>query len=55
MPCSSIKVQDAGITMNRDKCEFHKDSFIFLRHVDKNSIAPDPAKTAEDEENTCQI
>ena len=41
--------------MNRDKCEFHKDSFIFLRHVDKNSIAPDPAKTAEDEENTCQI
>ena len=37
------KVQDAGITLNRDKC----DSLIFLGHVvDNDSILPDPAKTA---------
>ena len=36
-------VSDAG--MNGDKCEFHKEPLIFLGHVAKNSISPDPNKT----------
>ena len=40
------RIQDAGITLNKDKCEFHKDQLIFLGHViDKRGISPDPCKT----------
>ena len=40
-------MQDAGITLNMDKCEFDKDSLIFLAILlIKNGISPDPAKTS---------
>ena len=35
------------MTLNKDKCEFFKDSLQFLGHmIDKRGISPDPSKTA---------
>jgi hypothetical protein len=41
------KIQDAGVTLNKDKCEFSQHRITFLGHViDKNGISQDPKKTA---------
>ena len=37
----------AGITLNRQKCEFGKTTLTFLGHViNQHGISPDPLKTA---------
>jgi len=39
-------IQAAGLTLNRDKCQFSCCRIVFLGHViDANSITPDPEKT----------
>ena len=39
------KIQSAGITLNKNKCEFKKESLLFLGHkFDKNGISADPNK-----------
>ena len=39
------KIQSAGITLNKNKCEFEKESLHFLgRKIDKNGISADPNK-----------
>ena len=41
------RIQAAGITLNKDKCEFNKTSLTFLGHtIDGKGISPDPQKTA---------
>ena len=41
------KILAAGVTLNKDKCEFFKDSLHFLGHkINKCGISPDPSKTA---------
>ena len=41
------KIQAAGVTLNKDKCEFNKTSLTFLGHtIDGKGISPDPQKTA---------
>ena len=41
------KILAAGVTLNKDKCEFFKDSLQFLGHmIDKCGISPDLSKTA---------
>ena len=41
------RLQAAGVTLNRTKCEVNKDQVKFLGHiVDKEGIRADPAKTA---------
>ena len=41
------KIQNAGVTLNADKCKFWCNQVTFLGHViSKNGVAPDPAKTA---------
>lgn len=38
-------IQDTGLTLNRDKCEFNKTSIIFIgQAVDPSGIKPDPDK-----------
>ena len=40
-------IQEAGVTLNRDKCEFNKESIVFLGHViNEQGISPDPARTS---------
>ena len=40
-------IQDAGVTLNPEKCEFSKTQFTFLGHViDHGGISADPLKTA---------
>ena len=40
------KFQEAGATLNPEKCEFSKTCLSFLGHiVDKHGISPDPNKT----------
>ena len=40
-------IQSAGITLNKDKCEFGKETIKFLGHViNAEGISPDPQKTA---------
>ena len=40
------KIQEAGATLNPEKCEFSKTCLSFLGHiVDKHGISPDPNKT----------
>lgn len=39
------KIQSAGVTLNKEKCEFNKDRLTFLGHViDKQGVSPDPNK-----------
>ena len=39
------RLQDAGLTLNRDKCQFSKSSVTFLGHlIDGEGIQPDPDK-----------
>ena len=39
-------IQDAGVTLNRNKCEFGKSRLSFLGHtIDQEGIHADPAKT----------
>lgn len=41
------KIQAAGLTLNKAKCEFSKERLTFLGHVvDKNGISADPQKTS---------
>ena len=41
------RIQAAGVTLNKDKCEFNKTSLTFLGHtIDGKGISPDPQKTA---------
>jgi transposase InsO family protein len=40
------KIQDAGLTLNANKCEFNKEEIHFLGHViNRQGISPDPQKT----------
>ena len=40
-------IQSAGITLNKDKCEFGKETIKFLSHViNAEGVSPDPQKTA---------
>jgi hypothetical protein len=40
------KIQNAGVTLNSEKCEFAKTSITFLGHViDQHGVSADPAKT----------
>ena len=40
------RVQEAGLTLNQDKCEFSKQRLTFLGHViDEHGVSPDPSKT----------
>jgi len=39
-------IQKAGLTLNREKCQFNKSSFSFLGHIiDSHGISQDPQKT----------
>ena len=41
------RIEAAGVTLNKDKCEFNKTSLTFLGHtIDGKGISPDPQKTA---------
>ena len=41
------RIQAAGVTLNKEKCEFNKTSLTFLGHSnDEKGISPDPHKTA---------
>ncbi len=41
------RIEEAGATLNKDKCEFCKDSIKFLGHIiDQNGIQSDPDKTS---------
>ena len=40
-------IQAAGVTLNKEKCQFSKDCLTFLGHVlNKDGVSPDPQKTA---------
>ena len=40
------KVQSAGVTLNKDKCEFSRNCLVFLGHIiDGTGVSPDPQKT----------
>ena len=40
------KIQAAGVTLSKDKCEFNKTSLTFQGHtIDGKGISPDPQKT----------
>ena len=37
------KIHAAGVTLNKEKCEFNKTSLTFLGHtIDEKGISPDP-------------
>ena len=39
------KLKEEGLTLNREKCEFAKDSMMFLGHcVTVDGVTPDPGK-----------
>ena len=41
------RIEAAGVTLNREKCEFNKERLSFLGHlIDKDGIRADPEKTA---------
>ena len=41
------KIQEAGVTLNPDKCEFQKTNIKFLGHIiDQNGVHPHPDKMA---------
>ena len=41
------RIQAAGVTLNKEKCEFNKTSLTFLGHsINEKGISPDPHKTA---------
>ena len=41
------RIQDAGVTLNKDKCEFGKSRLSFLGHtIDRDGVHADPAKTS---------
>ena len=40
------KVPSAGVTLNKDKCEFSRNCLVFLGHIiDGTGVSPDPQKT----------
>ena len=46
MTAALEKIQPAGVTLNKDKCEFNKTSLTFLGHIiDGKGGSPDPQKT----------
>ena len=41
------KIQESGITLNKDKCEFSKNRLLFLGHIiDSNGISADPSNVS---------
>ena len=41
------KIQSAGATLNKEKCEFSRDRLTFLGHfIDRDGVSPDPQKTS---------
>ena len=41
-----MRIQSAGVTLNKDKCVFNTSTLTFLGHVlDKDGISADPEKT----------
>ena len=41
------RIRDAGVTLNREKCEFEKGKLLFLGHViDQHGVQADPEKTS---------
>ena len=41
------RIQRAGVTLNREKCELNRSHLNFLGHlVDKHGVSPDPQKTS---------
>ena len=41
------RIRDAGVTLNKDKCEFGKSRLSFLGHtIDRDGVHADPAKTS---------
>ena len=41
------RIQEAGVTLNKEKCEFAKTELTFLGHlIDQHGIRPDPDKTS---------
>ena len=39
------KIQAAGLTLNKDKCQFSRSQIVFLGYViDANGVSPDPHK-----------
>lgn len=41
------RIQAAGVTLNKEKCQFSKGCLTFLGHViNKDRVSPDPQKTA---------
>ena len=46
MLASMQKIKTAGLTLNKDKCQFSCSKIVFLGHViDADGISPDPHKT----------
>ena len=46
-----VKIQAAGLTLNKEKCEFNKERLTFPGHiVDKNVISADTEKISRDGE-----
>ena len=40
------KIQEAGATLNPDKCEFSRQCLTFLGHIiNQHGVSPDPSKT----------
>ena len=41
------RIQKAGVTLNKDKCEFSRNRLTFLGHVlHSEGVSPDPQKTS---------
>ena len=41
------RIRDAGVALNREKCEFEKGKLLFLGHViDQHGVQVDPEKTS---------
>ena len=47
LPEALRRIRSAGVTLNKDKCEFGKTRLTFLGHViDCHGVSPDPEKTS---------
>ena len=41
-----LKVRESGLKLNKNKCQFHKNSIVFLGHIiSSEGIRVDPSKT----------
>ena len=47
LPVAIRKIQRAGMTLNKEKCQFSKDRITFLRQIiDGSGVHPDPDKVS---------